>query len=94
MIGSQVIRCCLGSTILPSKSVTRTESFVKNRDLAVAEKENVTRVLQDRRNVGRDKKLAVAEADDDRRAPSRTEMIVSGSSTEMIDKAKMPFKVP
>ncbi len=26
---SQVMRCCFGSTTLPSKSVTRTESFVK-----------------------------------------------------------------
>ena len=41
--------------------------FRQDRDLAVAEKENVARVLQDRRDVGRDKKFAVAQTDDDRR---------------------------
>ncbi len=42
--------------------------FGQDRDLVVAEKENVARVCEDRRNVGRDKKFAVAQADHDRRA--------------------------
>ena len=36
--------------------------------LLVAEKHDVARVAENRRNVGRDEELAVAEADDDRRA--------------------------
>ena len=39
-----------------------------DRHLLVAEKHDVARVAQHRRNVRRDEELAVAEADDDRRA--------------------------
>ena len=42
--------------------------FCQHRDLAVAEEENVSRVLQDRRDVGRDEELAVAKTDHHRRA--------------------------
>ena len=41
--------------------------FVDDRDLAVAEKEDVARVLKNWRNVGRDEELAIAETDHDRR---------------------------
>src|ERR1044071_8028796 len=41
---------------------------IDDRDFAVAEKEDVARVLQDRGNVRRDEELAVAKTDHDRRA--------------------------
>ncbi len=44
--------------------------FIDDGHLAVAEKEDVARVLQDRRNVGRDKKLAIAQTDDHRAVPA------------------------
>jgi hypothetical protein len=40
---------------------------IDDRDLAVAEKEDVACVLQDRWNVRRDEELAIAETDHDRR---------------------------
>ena len=67
MIGSHVIRCCFGSTTLPSKSVTRTESFVRTAISRSPRKKTSRVCCEDRRDVGRDKELAVAEADDDRR---------------------------
>jgi hypothetical protein len=42
---------------------------VDDCDLAVAEKEDVACVLQNRRNVGSDEKLAVSETDNDRADP-------------------------
>ena len=36
-------------------------------NFSVAEKENIAGVLKNRRNIGRDKKFAIAESDDDRR---------------------------
>ena len=67
MIGSQVMRWIDGCTELPSKSSDAHCVSVDDRDLAVAEKEDVARVLQNRWNVRSDEKLAIAETDHDRR---------------------------
>jgi len=88
-----VILCICGLDLGAREICYPHRVFGHHGDFAVAEKENVTGVFQDRRNVRSDKVFAIANTDYHRR-PSRAEMTVSGSSAESIDSAKIPRSSP
>ncbi len=71
--------------------------FRQNRDLAFAEEKHVARMLQDRRNVGRDKKLAVAQTDHDRRPFANRDdrvRLVDGDDRQREDALQFLYGLP
>ena len=92
MIGSQVTWCAGRSTGLPSRSVTRTPSLRQHRHVAIREKKDVARVLQQRRNIAGHEIFAVAQPDHRRRPDSRGNQflrVLRGKKHQRIDAAQV-----
>ena len=76
MIGSQVTRCALRSSGLPSKSVTRTPACGDHGQIAIGEKEKIAGVIEERGHIAGDKVFILAEADDGRWTIARGDDLV------------------
>jgi hypothetical protein len=89
MIGSQVMRCVCGSTGLPSKSVTRTESLVSTAS-SPSPRKKTSRVCCKIGGTSEATKYSPSPRPMTTGGPWRTAMMVSASSVEMMESAKMP----
>ena len=93
MMGSQVMCWTARSTVLPSRSITRTPLRSEHGDVAIGQKEHVARVGENRGDIAGDKIFVLAQADHRRRARARRDDFVGvggGKNRQGIDAGELP----